>query len=552
MKSVQLAYHEFTANCLFDDHDLNPFFAADSQVKEGGGSQVAEFTDNGERWMVKLYYQDSGLVHPGNQTPQGTDWRLNEMREFRLSVKRHPDEDGVAVLGGDVKQKFNAHIAPRWQGMEAEDDDGERFEINVPEGVIEAVNVKLSGSNIRFDRYQELLQSAADAVGITARYFENPHPYSNITDAERYVRLHRDSSGPIHARGGPIAELSHLLENDRSGYRKLVQNDDDEHGRGLPGYYHTVTLGSSRIQDAFPDHDLPKEIKHYYSREANSKNADDALAHPKLGASYQVSRWDGTLGFDELEKLNHELTQTVLSVLTEAGIDIAPMHGTGAFVDLDAYWSPDLTEDNPAPLDLDLTEIRHEQESVVIRHLADGGFSPVEWEAMEQLVTDGGVVAPKDIAEDNDRNLDSVYRALDRLEEMVDRKYGEVALRSDYVSQLVHDAVKDAREQTRRAVETAAKAKQTAERGASQVMEEFVAWCSRYGVDISNRSGALDVDLGERDPETDAPVSRTVQSALEMWKEANQDPERFLNATIHFQKPGDVQKRRIPAWKLLR
>jgi len=40
-----------------------------------------------------------------------------------------------------------------------------------------------------------------------------------------------------------IAGLAHLLENDRQGFRKLVQNDDDEQGRNLPGYYHTVTLG---------------------------------------------------------------------------------------------------------------------------------------------------------------------------------------------------------------------------------------------------------------------------------------------------------------------
>lgn len=48
------------------------------------------FIDDGEEWVVKLYYQDSGIVHPGSETLTGTDWRLNEMREFRLSVQRHP------------------------------------------------------------------------------------------------------------------------------------------------------------------------------------------------------------------------------------------------------------------------------------------------------------------------------------------------------------------------------------------------------------------------------------------------------------------------------
>jgi len=49
------------------------------------------------------------------------------------------------------------------------------------------------------------------------------------------------------------------------------------------------------MSEAWPEHDLPKEVKHYYAREAFQADPDDPLAHPKLGASYQVSRWDDTL-----------------------------------------------------------------------------------------------------------------------------------------------------------------------------------------------------------------------------------------------------------------
>jgi hypothetical protein len=83
---VEPAPHEFAADYLFDSDGLAPFFAADSQVKSSGGSQRGEFTDQGERWTVTLYYQDSNVVHPGSKLPTGTGWRLDEMREFRLSV----------------------------------------------------------------------------------------------------------------------------------------------------------------------------------------------------------------------------------------------------------------------------------------------------------------------------------------------------------------------------------------------------------------------------------------------------------------------------------
>jgi len=353
---------------------------------------------------------------------------------------QHGKEDSVGEQG------FKAHIAPRWQGIEIEQSDGTVSEYSVPDGIHEAVNVKIQGSNIKFSRYLHLLRLAATSVGIRRRYFEEPHEYSNIQDAERYVRIHKDASGLVHARDGPIASMGHLLESDRQGYRKVVQNDQDEHGRNLPGYYHTVTLGPRRIREAFPDHALPKEVKHYYAREAKNQPEDSPLAHPKAGASYQVSRWDEKLGVTEedLEQLERELDQTVLSVLVDAGLDVAPNRGTGPLIS-DAYFEVETRDDSPEPIDLDLTEVKSQQESVVIKHLADG-LSPVQWESLETLVTDGGEVSPADIAENHDRHVESVRRALRGIEDLVVREYAEVQLRSSYVAELVHEAVQEAEE----------------------------------------------------------------------------------------------------------
>jgi hypothetical protein len=334
VQTVALAPHEFSANYLYAEHDLAPYFAADSQVKAGGGSQKAGFEVDDERWVCKLYYQDSGIVHPGRETPTGTPFRIEELREFRLHVSRHPEEDPVG------EQDFNAHLMPRWQGMEVQSDDGEVSELSIPDEIDEAVAIRVQGSNIEFQRYETLLRKAADAVGINDWYFVDTHPFtfSTVIDAERYVRLHKDASGPVHARDGPIASMAHLLEDDRSGYRKVVQNDDDEHGRNLPGYYHTVTLGPKRVQSAFPDHTFPREVKHYYAREAVSMPSESPLAHPKVGASYQVSRWEQAIGVDELDELERQLDQTVHSVLAEAGIQIHAGEA-GPYVE-DAYFDP--------------------------------------------------------------------------------------------------------------------------------------------------------------------------------------------------------------------
>jgi len=527
MRTVEPAWHEFAANLLFTEHGLAPFFAADSRIKAGAGSQKGEFVHDGEQWEVTLYYQESGLVHPGPQTPAGTDFGLDELREYRLQV----DRKGGRSLAG-----FNAHIAPRWEGMEAERDDGSRIEIPVPDGFGEGINVRLKGSNVDAKRYLPLLRAAAEAVGINDWYFGEPHQFSNIQDGERYVRLQDDRSGPVHGRDGPIAQLGHLLENDRDGYRKVVQNDRDEQGRNVPGYYHTVTLGPKRVREAFPDHTFPREIKHYKSREAESMEKSHPLAHPKVGASYQVNRWDDTLRWSDLEEMERQLDQTLLSVLADAGVQVHD-GPDGPFMG-DPVWSPENVE---RPDDwlygLDLTHIRQEQESVVIRTIEDGGFSPIQWDALTRLIADGGEVSPKQIAEEDGWHPDAVRKALRKMEDLLEREYGSVALRSPFIAELVYDRIQAAQESVRDAVGTFAKAVEAGKRGLDETTSAFVAWAAKHDVDVADeREAKMRLRFDGMDPndvheDKPAVVSR-LRKGFKLWKEAGRDVAKFREADV--------------------
>lgn len=368
---------------------------------------------------------------------------------------------------------------------------------------------------------------------MNAHYFDDVHPYSNIQDAERYVRLHRDSSGPVHARDGPLVGLAHVLESDRSGYRKLVQNDTDGHGNKLPGYYHTVTLDAARITEAWPEHDLPKEVKHYYAREAFQADPDDPLAHPKLGASYQVSRWDDTLRWDDLDKLNRELEEAVHSILENAGLDSAPQRGGGAFVE-DAYFEADLHKPASPPTTLDLASIQQEQKNVVIEYLSDG-LTDVQIESLETLVTDGGQVSPDEIADEHGRHVGSVRRALRGIEDLVDRGYGEVGLRSDYIGEMVYQAVADARDAVKNAANTVVDAAR--QDRVSETWARFQAFCDRYGVDFRRRGEDATLDLGRFDPNDDPDPEYLVRQAYNLWDDAKQDLARFRAATVTYRRP---------------
>ena len=116
----------------------------------------------------------------------------------------------------------------------------------------------------------------------------------------------------------------------------------------------------------------------------------------------------------------------------------------------------------------------------VIRHPVDG-FSPVQWESLQTLVTDGGEVSPADIADEHSRHVESVRRALRGIEDLVVREYAKVSLRSNYVAELVHDAVQEAEEAVKRAAETGAKAIRVAEQGMEETMSVFIAWAARAG-----------------------------------------------------------------------
>ncbi|WP_247729908.1 MarR family transcriptional regulator [Halovivax limisalsi] len=549
IETVAPTGHEFTVNYNYGHDGLTPYWATRASMGSTGGSRKARFKLDGERWIATLYHQESGIVHPGDETPQGTPFEFDRVLEPRLAIERHPDEDPPE------KQSLNAHMRPRWQGMKVENARGQRSELSVPDEITEGVNVRVQGSNIAFQRYRRLVAEGFHAVDVNRRYFEKPVE-SNVQDAARYVRVDENRARPIHARDGPIASLGHLLENDRSGVRKVTQSDRDNDGEQVEGFYHTVTLGEKRVAEAFPTHTFPREIKHYKAREAKSLSENNPLSHPKIEVAYQVSQWNETISADHesVEELKRQLDETLFSVLADAGVPVDPRDpadedGENDPWVSDSYFDP-MDSAETEVVDIDLTRIRMEQESVVVRYLADGGFSPVEWETLDHAVTDGGKLSPKRTADEIDRHPDSVRRALRRTEQLFEREYGEYALRSNYIAEMVHDAVKRARESARTAFETGAKAIEASKRGLDEAASAFVAWAARHGVDPRDRGGEpIEIDFGTYDADSIKQAKREIRAALRegfsLWKNAGQDPGRFLlgeyKATVEYEIGGELR-----------
>jgi hypothetical protein len=372
----------------------------------------------------------------------------------------------------------------------------------------------------------------------------NPHPASNLGDAEKYVRLHEDASGPVHSREGPMARMGHLLEHDRTGYRKLVQNDQDDNGRTLAGYYHTVTLDLQRVREAWPTHTFPKEVKHYYARFALSMDEDNPLRHPKVGASFQRSLHDEKIGVSlpELRDLENELDQAVWSVLLDSDIDISPQRGDGVFVE-DSYFTVSLEDAGQVPR-LDLDQIQMEQENVVIRTLArTGGLTPCEEEAIGTLLADGGQVSPTDIADRNGRHVDSVRRALRRIDGLLERGYGSVSFTSRYVAGLLHDAINDARESVSRALRTMASVDEAKRRGLDDLTSSFVAWAEAHGIDYNGGAAGARMKLRFGELESVEQARSKAIIGLRKWMDAGRDGMKYRNGQAIYTKPDGIERK---------
>jgi predicted transcriptional regulator len=210
-------------------------------------------------------------------------------------------------------------------------------------------------------------------------------------------------------------------------------------------------------------------------------------------------------------------------------------------------------------VDLDLTQIRHEQESVVYRHLVkDGGLSPVEQEALGTLVTDGGEVSPTDIAEAHERHIDTVYRALGRMHDLVEHEYGSVSLKSTYVAELVNDAITQAEAAVERATDATAHALEAADRGLDEKTSAFIAWCEAHGVSLDERDDDVTIRLGEIDPDVrdgprDTPdpaeavkaarrkAREILREGRDLWTAMNRDEVQYRagNWKAHVEVPTD-------------
>ncbi|WP_049928663.1 DUF7845 domain-containing protein [Halopiger goleimassiliensis] len=449
-KFLRFQCHEFDAHFHVVRPGLKPYYALTDVRKNhdwgADGKPTGTFDFDGETWRVCLDYDDQPILpwsDPSYKLETAYLYRIYFVCEDSLDDGERADRSN-RVKGGTIT------FRPRWPDMKKQDE--ETGVIEDVEGYMDLgvpyLDAQVQGSNIDFDCYTDLLAEAAAAFGIPRRYFHEFHHTSNVVDAAVYVRIKRSESGPIYAPDGPLARIHSLLESDRSGYRKHVEDNRDR-----PGDYVTSVISDVRAGKLIRGHELGKECKHYYMRDPETYNPDEFGYHPKLEVSYQTSVTDKTVYWDrddgELDRhdMRRELEEVLVNILEWAGLDVTG----GEQYQKDAYFKPDERERRSLKLvDCPLPEIESEQEAAIMRLWGD--MNPADEAVVDTLLADGGEIAPKDVADETGYCYDTILRAVDRLEGFVQHTYGELAIESDYAAQAMLKRVRSAEEQFRRSI----------------------------------------------------------------------------------------------------
>jgi len=426
------------------DDGLAPYYAMHSLMKQWGdnwqteGKPTRDIEFNGQQWATAFDYSKSGLDPWDNPS-----FEIEEVREFQFYfvAKNSPHYSGKPADQDDRVHGGTITVRPRWPNLMS---DGKP--VSVPDYGDAYIDVQVQASNIPHEKYLTLVQRVMDAYDISARYFDQPHPDSHVNDLAYYVRLYRDASGPLYSPDGPIARCHTLIQGDRSGYRKHVEDNTK-----IPGYYVTATVEDEKADELIRGHGLGKELKHYYPNHPEEYDPDDAPYHPKFEVSYQTSLTDDTVRWDDLDDARRELEETVLNCLEWTGI--ATTAESGEFVDFDPYWSVRDTTEARRMVRCPLPEIEDEQEHKVMQLWGD--MTDADRDVTELLLTDGGKVSPQEAAERTGNTYRTVREVINRLEGLIRHTYGVMELESKKMQQELLKRVRAAGERFEQSVGSA-------------------------------------------------------------------------------------------------
>lgn len=537
--------HEVEAELTYTENGLDPYWYLTSLLvnEYDGHAEEIAFDVGDEAWTVELYYQDGGISAAPFDAVGG-----ETLYEPRIAIE------------GPGRRGINFHVRPRYAGMRAAS-SGDVIEtpFNQDSRPDDGVSVKASGSNVDITRYPDLFRHAIHALGEhvgetpSRSYFRELSPMSNVQALELYLRLRRALAEQLIEEDGPFQRLGSLLATKR-GAEGAYYFSNAGKNRDVLGYRHRFLLHKDQAGELLNRHRYGKQIKLYHPDYVHT-DPEEPRYHPKLGVLYHFSKDHlgngGTVPWRKVDDLLQELRETLMNLLSWSGITTKPDPTT--YIADDAF---DVEEaDEPARLVEDpLPQVEAEQESQLMTALSKLTESD---EAVLETVADGGEVDVHEAAEETDFSLSTIYRAQDRLSELLRNENGTLSFISEKIRQDLMAVLNETESALESGVRRLCRLLDVDPRQLEQDGSAWQRWATKWGADILEHGDKNDrmlikvKTMMDRLQSTDCPlVDEIVAKALEAWSDSGGPRGEFWNAQVRWSN-GD-QEHTVSVSSLLR
>ncbi|WP_435099670.1 hypothetical protein [Halarchaeum sp. P4] len=464
---------------------------------------------------------------------QGETWRLSGLTYQKGNIEPHENMDfehtyefyiSVCAENGLEEKKASLHITPAWSGMQSKSGKS----IPAPND-FHGLSVDVQGSNLELDAYPRLVNRVIDEIvdtetgGRMHRYVAPKlvHPESRITQFERYVRIHREKSQQVVGWEGSLKRLMEFAG--REGQKLVYYRDDTD----IEGHLHRVEVDNRAAGKLISGHGLGKKFKHYHPRNVND-NEDSPLYHPKIGVSLDSKKSGGSITWSDRDQLDRELDEALINILHWSDLPTGPH--PWIFVE-DDYFKVGGEDRNIATHPDPTPELRAEQEHLVTRVFSPDTMGNRELDVLHAL-TDGGEDRHyEDVADDANISTRTLWRALERLEGIVESDNGRLQFVTNHLKKSVHQAVDSLRSAVKNTGRKLANQLSAANLEADSALAK---WMNRYGVSFGDAAeDDLEIDLGAT-RYSRKEVAAILRAGHKAWLRAGLDPERFEDANLRW------------------
>jgi predicted transcriptional regulator len=323
-----------------------------------------------------------------------------------------------------------------------------------------------------------------------------------------------------------MQRLLHLCATERgSKFEYKVDNEE------IVGKNHRAVIPKADAKRILSGHRYGKQIKHYHPKHVRKSDANDPLYHPKVGVLLKKSLTGSAFDWHRRRKLRREIDETLINLLYWSDVPVHPA--------LTTYVPDDHFEvreaDRQVGLESDPTpEMETNQETLLVTTLRDMCDSDVS--VLESLVRDGEDQHPRELAQNTEHGLSTIYRALQRLDGIVRNDGANVSFASRKFHQEITGIVESVEHHIENAADRAAQILNIETRDAAS--SAWQKWCDKYAArivdapDDGRMTVRIDTMLSKLKATSYPRLADVLDEALTAWRKHGRDVLELRNAII--------------------